>query len=35
MDGKDTLAIGNMTGTMIFRSTIPVAFVARAVLAVV
>jgi cation:H+ antiporter len=26
MDGKDTLALGNMTGAMIFQSTIPVTF---------
>jgi cation:H+ antiporter len=25
-DGKDTLALGNMTGAMIFQSTIPVSF---------
>ena len=25
-DGKDTLALGNMTGAMIFQSTIPVTF---------
>jgi hypothetical protein len=35
MDGKDALALGNMTGAMIFQSTIPVTFVMRAVLAVV
>jgi cation:H+ antiporter len=25
-DGKDTLALGNITGAMVFQSTIPVAF---------
>jgi cation:H+ antiporter len=25
-DGKDTLAMGNITGAMMFQSTIPVAF---------
>ena len=25
-DGKDTLAVGNMTGAMMFQSTIPVTF---------
>src|ERR671920_2285317 len=25
-DGKDTLALGNMTGAMMFQSTIPVSF---------
>ncbi len=25
-DGKDTLAMGNMTGAMMFQSTIPVSF---------
>ena len=25
-DGKDTLALGNVTGAMMFQSTIPVAF---------
>lgn len=25
-DGKDTLALGNMTGAMIFQSTVPVTF---------
>ena len=25
-DGKDTLALGNMTGAMLFQSTIPVSF---------
>jgi cation:H+ antiporter len=25
-DGKDTLALGNITGAMVFQSTLPVAF---------
>ena len=25
-EGKDTLALGNMTGAMIFQSTVPVTF---------